>query len=61
MPLRQKHDAKAQTRYWRGAYGKMHACSARGQNQTQHFGECFCGTKKQNAGSYRMTGFNCIV
>ena len=25
MPLRQKRDAKAQTSYWRGAYGKMGA------------------------------------
>ena len=25
MPLRQKRDAKAQTSYWRGAYGKMRA------------------------------------
>ena len=24
----------------------------RGQNQTQHLGECFCDTKKQKAGSY---------
>ena len=25
MPLRQKRDAKAQTSYWRGAYGKIRA------------------------------------
>ena len=25
MPLHQKRDAKAQTSYWRGAYGKMRA------------------------------------
>ena len=49
MPLCQKCDAKAQTSYERGAYGKMHA-ALEARIKHKHLGECFCDTKKQKAG-----------